>query len=351
MKPKVSIVVPIYRVEPYLSQCVDSLLAQTLKEIEIILVDDGSPDRCGEIADEYAKKEPRVKVIHQENAGLGPARNSGMAAAAGEYIGFVDSDDWVKPEMFERLYQVAKQQDADIVVSGHCDYTDGKVVRKKKHPLAGKTLSTTEEIRAIRKNLYGHGLNDREVESFPMSVCMSIYKKGWLQSHVVEFKKILSEDTIFNLKAYQYAKKISFTGQTDYCYRKENQNSITLTFAPEKREKYQDFLTEIVRMAEEEQDEDCVLRAKRMAIDCCRLYTRMIGESKISFKDKKKYLREFAQTREIAQCWEDYPIGTLPIQQHIFHRMILKRQYGQALILNSLRRGKGRLCKTNGNKT
>ena len=107
MEPKVSIIVPIYRVEKYLSQCVDSLLCQTLEEIEIILVDDGSPDNCGRIADEYARQDSRVKVIHQENAGLSAARNTGIRAATGEYIGFVDSDDWAGPEMFRRSFQSA----------------------------------------------------------------------------------------------------------------------------------------------------------------------------------------------------------------------------------------------------
>lgn len=95
--PKVSIIVPIYNVEKYLNKCVDSLINQTLKEIEIILVDDGSKDSSGLIADSYAEKDKRITVIHQCNAGLGPARNSGMKVASGEYIGFVDSDDWVKP--------------------------------------------------------------------------------------------------------------------------------------------------------------------------------------------------------------------------------------------------------------
>lgn len=116
MKPKVSIVVPIYNVEKYLKNCVDSLLNQTLEDIEIILVDDGSPDKSGEIADEYMRNEKRIKVVHQSNAGLGPARNSGMAVATGEYIGFIDSDDWTQPEMFERLYEAAVLENADIVV-------------------------------------------------------------------------------------------------------------------------------------------------------------------------------------------------------------------------------------------
>ncbi len=118
-QPLVSVVVPVYKVEQYLARCVGSLLDQTLKDIEIILVDDGSPDGCGAICDEFQARDSRVKVIHKQNGGLPSARNAGIAAATGEYLGFVDSDDWVSEKMFEELYHSAKQKDADAAV---CDY-------------------------------------------------------------------------------------------------------------------------------------------------------------------------------------------------------------------------------------
>ena len=98
--PQISVIVPVYKVEPYLRQCLDSILAQTHGNLEIILVDDGSPDSCPAICDEYAKKDPRIIVIHKENGGLGSARNAGLDACHGEYIGFVDSDDWIEPDMY-----------------------------------------------------------------------------------------------------------------------------------------------------------------------------------------------------------------------------------------------------------
>ena len=98
---KVSVVIPVYKVEKYLPKCIDSLLNQTLRDIEIILVDDGSPDKCGKICDLYAQADDRIKVIHKENGGLSDARNVGMKYATGEYLGFVDSDDYVTPDMFQ----------------------------------------------------------------------------------------------------------------------------------------------------------------------------------------------------------------------------------------------------------
>ena len=153
VNPLISIIIPVFKVELYLKLCVESILIQTYSNIEVILVDDGSPDRCGEIAEEYAIKDNRVKVIHQKNSGLGPARNTGMAAATGEYIGFVDSDDWANNCMFERLNNAAKKNNADIAVGGHCDWREGKVIRSKRHPLAGKTVMDRSEIDEIRRNL------------------------------------------------------------------------------------------------------------------------------------------------------------------------------------------------------
>lgn len=115
----ISIIVPVYKVENYLSKCLDSMICQTYKNIEIILVDDGSPDNSGKICDDYAKKDSRIKVIHKENGGLSDARNAGLKIATGKYIGFVDSDDYISVEMYEKLYNQAKKEDADIAC---CNY-------------------------------------------------------------------------------------------------------------------------------------------------------------------------------------------------------------------------------------
>ena len=124
--PELSIIVPVYKVEKYLPKCLDSILAQTFTDFELILIDDGSPDRCGDICDEYAAKDDRLIVIHQENKGVSAARNAGLDIARGEYIGFVDSDDWIEPEMYETMLATAKESEAEIVACGanHSDETE-----------------------------------------------------------------------------------------------------------------------------------------------------------------------------------------------------------------------------------
>lgn len=121
MQDLISVIVPIYHVEEYLEECIQSIISQTYHHLEIILVDDGADDGCGEICDKYAELDERIKVIHQENKGLDGARKAGISAATGEYVGYVDGDDWIEPEMYQRLIEFAKKYDVDVVESGVID--------------------------------------------------------------------------------------------------------------------------------------------------------------------------------------------------------------------------------------
>ena len=129
--PRLSIVVPVYKVEKYLSKCIDSILSQTFTDFELILVDDGSPDHCGEICDKYADKDERIKVIHQKNKGVSAARNAALDLAEGTYLGFVDSDDWIEPDMFQSMVEFADEKKADIVICGvnYCE-DSGSFIRR-----------------------------------------------------------------------------------------------------------------------------------------------------------------------------------------------------------------------------
>lgn len=118
MNPIISIIVPVYKVEAYLEKCINSILNQTFSEFELILVDDGSPDKCPQICEEYAKKDFRIKVIHKENGGLSDARNAGIEIAKGKYMGFVDSDDYIAPDMYDSLYRLITENGCDIAVCG-----------------------------------------------------------------------------------------------------------------------------------------------------------------------------------------------------------------------------------------
>ena len=132
--PQISVIVPVYKAEAYLHRCVDSILAQTFQDFEVLLVDDGSPDRSGEICDEYARKDRRVRVFHKENGGGSSARQCGLDNAQGEYTIHADPDDWVEPDMLEELYRKAKEEDADMVICDFYEERKNKTVYIRQRP-------------------------------------------------------------------------------------------------------------------------------------------------------------------------------------------------------------------------
>ena len=145
----ISVIVPVYKVEPYLRECVDSIINQTYKNLEIILVDDGSPDNCGAICDEYAAQDSRVRVIHKENGGVSSARNAGIEAATGDYIGFVDSDDWIEKDMFETLLTALVNANADMCICNCADETESGERIPTEYPLSSEILSKREVLKRL----------------------------------------------------------------------------------------------------------------------------------------------------------------------------------------------------------
>lgn len=155
--PKISVIVPVYKVEAYLGCCIDSILDQTYADFELILVDDGSPDNCGAICDEYAAKDSRIVVIHQPNCGVAVARNAALRAASGEYLTFVDSDDWVDPDYLEYLLHAAESADADMAMCGveKVWVNEGTV---QQFPLVDQCLSHQEAVSLIETSAWYHAM-------------------------------------------------------------------------------------------------------------------------------------------------------------------------------------------------
>ncbi len=214
----VSIIVPVYKVEKYIRQCVDSLLAQTYRNIEVILVDDGSPDNCGAICDEYAAKDSRVKVIHQQNGGVSVARQTGIDHATGEYSIHADPDDWVELNMIEELVAKAVANNADMVI---CDfYRESKSDRIHVCQNPGNDLSASAVLRKIlSQQLHGSCwnklVNRSRIEGIgftPEDLC-------------------ILEDELYNIRILARKIKVSYLPKALYHYRIDNENSLCNTIS------------------------------------------------------------------------------------------------------------------------
>ncbi len=214
MDKLLSIIVPVYKVEKYLKRCLDSILAQTYKNIEVILIDDGSPDNSGAICDEYALKDNRIRVFHIDNNGVSSARNFGLKKAKGEYIGFVDSDDYIAPEMYEVLVKNLEENNADISICGFSqEDVNGKFYRYWKEDIT-INLSTDEQIECLLENRY-----------YRCSIWDRIFKKEVLNN--VSFPKDIKiyEDMLFDYEAIKNSEKAVYTSTPYYFYCENDSNS------------------------------------------------------------------------------------------------------------------------------
>lgn len=211
MIPLVSIIVPIYNVEKYLPKCIESIINQTLTNIEIILVNDGSTDSSGKIADEYAKKDERIIVIHKENRGQGSARNVGIDIAKGEYIGFVDSDDWIDEEMYEKLYTNAKEYNSDVCVCNRNVYDEYSNIIT--------SINVQQElIDNVNGNLLDYVVN-KLLFKHTVVVYNKIYKTNIIKNESIRFKEVRevgSEDALFNCQLLFHIKRISAINTTNH---------------------------------------------------------------------------------------------------------------------------------------
>lgn len=223
--PKVSIVVPIYNVERYLRQCLDSLVGQTLQDIEIICVNDGSKDSSPQIIDEYVKKDTRVKVITKENTGYGNSMNRGFDMATGEYIGIVESDDYADANMFENLYRTASENQLDVVKSGYYFYYSVPKERNEKveivsHVMANKTFYPAADFQSNMEMV--------EFYNIKPTIWSAIYRKDFIRENGIRFNETPGasfQDASFNFKVMALAKRVQLVRDAYLHYRQDNENS------------------------------------------------------------------------------------------------------------------------------
>lgn len=214
----ISIIVPIYKVEKYIRQCVDSILAQSYKDIEIILVDDGSPDNCPAICDEYAKQDSRVKVVHKENGGLISARKIGLQASSGEYVCFVDGDDWIEPDMYFQIAEAINKTKADCVITQfYFEYPNGP--KKSDYKLNRELYNRNE----IEKEIFPTMLFDNQYYRFGIfpNCWTKVFKRELLEKHLMntDDRIRMGEDIAFTYPCLMECQSIAFVDKALYHYR------------------------------------------------------------------------------------------------------------------------------------
>lgn len=220
-QPLVSVIVPIYNVAPYLSACIESIVSQTYQNLEILLVDDGSLDRSGKICDDYAEKDKRIKVIHKQNGGVSTARNSGMDAAAGEYLCFVDGDDYVMPDYVEYLLDLCVRHCAQISVSTEWFTTfDARRLENKAEAVYTGEMAA-EAILCYR---------------VPIGAYNKLFQRSFLEGNHLRFIEgvPIGEGFNFNMAAFQRAASVAVGHRQIYFYRRDNADSVTTKFNAEK---------------------------------------------------------------------------------------------------------------------
>lgn len=224
MIPEVSVIVPIYKIEQYLPKCIESILDQSYKNFELILVDDGSPDNCPKICDDYAKNDDRVRVVHKENGGLLSARKAGLEAAKGEFIAFVDGDDWVDKFYLETLFKLAKANDADLVVTGQFREFDGKIETIKPKE-AG--VYNEDEIKSyiIPNAIYNGRFCEHGISTY---VWNKLYRRELLYKILMDVPNeiIMGEDAAITYSYLSITKRLVISRIPLYYYRQRHDSIV-----------------------------------------------------------------------------------------------------------------------------
>lgn len=284
MTPKVSVLIPCYNVEKYLDECLKSVVSQTLKDIEIIAINDGSTDNTLQILKEYAARDPRIVIIDKPNEGYGKSMNRGLQKARGKYIGIVESDDWAEPDMFEQLYTLAEEHQLQAVKSAFYNYAGGK--SKKQEFLPQSELNRVVDPQ-----------KDSSIFYYQPSIWSAIYERAFLEKYQIDFLESPGasyQDVGFNFKVWALARRVWFTPRAFIHYRNDNAgssiNSKGKVFCVcDEWENVDKFLT---KYPELKQASACLRSHVKLGNYMWNL-KRLQGESREAFR--KRFLQEFQQ--------------------------------------------------------
>lgn len=322
----ISIIVPIYKVEKYLKQCVDSIINQTYRDLEIILVDDGSPDNCPAVCDEYVKKDSRVKVIHKKNGGLMSARQAGLKVATGDYIGFVDGDDWIEPDMYEQFAKVINEYNPDMAI---CEFyfmypsREAFSSQKLSKPFFNKSEMEQKiyPTMLFKDVFFITGINP---------CCWSkVFKKELLESclYRVTPKIKIGEDAAFTYPCLLKANSVAYVDKYLYHYRinsesmtngydKDMENTILIPFEILKK-----------RFAESEYDFSNQINYYLLFLVNFVIRNEAHLDNKKSAKEKIKTLKKITLNEDVVNAAKSVDYSCLPKHTQLIAKALSKKSY------------------------
>lgn len=316
---KLSVIIPVYNVEKYIDECVSSVLNQTLRDIEIILVDDESPDKCPILCDEYSKMDSRVKVIHKKNSGLGFARNSGIEVATGEYVTFLDSDDFVDLDAYESLVNIAESNNLDVLYYKFKRFSD---VNEVDETVKSDSIVLYEEeaVKNLMLDIIAAPLSSKADRNIQCSSCTAIYRLNVINDHNVRFhseRELISEDLIFNLDFLSYANRAAYN-MTRYYHYRINGVSLTQTVRTDRIEKnlvLYEYINAHIPFWNLDSDKGKE-RNQRLFIGYSRTSVKHLLRS--TYPHRRQWFNEICDMPIWTELYENFNWRRLPIYQRLF---------------------------------
>ena len=287
---KISVIMPVYKVEEYVGKAIESIQAQTFSDWELFAVDDGSPDRSGEICDEYAAKDPRIKVIHQQNTGAPGARNNAIDKAVGKYFYFMDSDDWAEPTMLQDMYEIAEINDRQLVVAGYyidTFYNDTEKYTQEQY-FESKVYETQQQFRENAHNLF-----DRNLLYTPWN---KLFLASYIKENKLYFPNTFWDDFPFNLSVVRDVERVAVTDKKYYHFIRKRAESETAKYRSDmydKREEENQWMRDLYAywgIDNEETEEFLSRRYIERVIGCVENVTNK--NCTLTAKEKKEEIRK-----------------------------------------------------------
>lgn len=309
----VTVIVPVYKVEKYLKRCVESVQQQTYENLEIVIVDDGSPDNCPKMCDDFAVFDKRIKVVHKENGGLGYARNSGLSVATGDYVTFVDSDDWISKDHIENLVNEIERQSADVVIGAYTVVETSGVYTPCRLTLAEGVYENEKITTDIILPLIGPDVDYPNDVQINASCWANLYRRDIIEQNGIEFineRHALSEDIFFNLEFLSPSKRVAVINELGYYYF-ESDSSITRKYDPKSISRAINFYTMLCERTEKHGLTDKIEhRIERSFLLKIRFALKLLVRSKLSRKAKIAEIKAILSNEFVVRVLSCYPIDT-----------------------------------------